>query len=104
MRVIAKPRHEGKTTDLIQWLRDSPDDQSRVIVSANSELSMYLYRQHLEEFESWQFVGLNEVTQGAWSGVRLRGKEIVLALDDVDMLIRNAIKYWPVDVVTMTVD
>ncbi len=90
-------RQGGKTTRMLQWLREAPEGEHRVLVCHTEEDAMRVYRDNRDEFESWQFVGPNDLRDpGAWSGVLMgRGGRIVLGLDNLDLLLRQWVR-WPV--------
>lgn len=102
--LIIEPRQGGKTTRMLQWMREAPQDEHRVIVCATQREAMRLLREN-PDLESWQFVSLDEVKDrdsGAWSGVLYgRGGRIVLGLDNLDLMLSDLIK-WPVDAVSLT--
>lgn len=106
MEFILKARGGGKTRDLLDWLEAAPDGEGRVIVSYSSRRAMELLREAREagrQVESWQFVGVDEVRgdKGAFNAVRLHGRRIELAIDDLDLFLPRFFA-WPVAVVTAT--
>lgn len=64
-RFDMRDRQTGKTTDLLAWMRAAPEGEHRIYVGHSNEAAMALYREHRDEFESWQFVGLREVSRDA---------------------------------------
>lgn len=105
MRVTVLPRQGGKTTRMLQWAREAPKGEHRIIVSPTMEESMRLLREN-PDLESWQFVSIREVADNdrrAWSGVLMgRGGHIVLGLDNLDLIIKYFIHTWPIHRVTIT--
>lgn len=87
MKVVALGRQRGKTTQMLQWLREAPKGEHRVIVSPTKEEAMRLLREN-PDLASWQFVTIEETrsSYNAWSGVlHGRGGRIVLGIDNLDL-------------------
>lgn len=104
-RFDIRDRQTGKTTDLLAWMRDAPEGEHRIYVGASNESAMHVYRSTfvdgVSDLESWQFVGMREVSRDAWGGVlRGRGGVIVLGLDNLDLML-NDLFGWPVGRVTI---
>jgi len=100
MKVILKARGEGKTERLLAWVRAAPPGEHRVIVSADHQRAMDRLREN-RDLESWQFVGVEEVGPGCWSGVLMgRGGQVVLGLDDLDEVLPR-IMGWRVGAVAI---
>lgn len=108
VKVAVLPRQGGKTTKLLQWMRDAPDGEHRVMLCHSSSEAMRLLRHSRDQdmgLESWQFVSSGDITDGAWSGVlRGRGGSIVVGIDNLDMFLQHIVGGWPVGAVTMTGD
>jgi hypothetical protein len=102
VQVIARPRHAGKTTAMLDWMRAAPEGEHRVCVAHSREEAMRLLREN-PDLESWQFVGPDEVTRAAGSAVlRGRGGRIVLGFDNVDLTL-GRIFHWEIGAVSLTV-
>lgn len=103
--LVARPRGEGKTTALLDWMRAAPKGEHRVAVSPTREQSRLLQRNGRElGLESWQFVGVSEVKPGCWGAVlRGRGGRIVLGFDDADTLLQNIAGNFRVGMATFSV-
>lgn len=100
-RIIVTGRQGGKTTQMLQWVREAPEGEHRVLVCTHGSEAMRLLREN-PDLESWQFVGLNEVKLDAWSGVLFgRGGYIVLGLDNIDLMLTGLLG-WPVGAMSMT--
>jgi hypothetical protein len=110
LEVAVRSRQMGKTTDLLAWMRRAPEGEHRVLVSHSREEATRLYRSTFSgndnptDLESWQFVGINEVLPGAWSGVlRGRGGRVVLGIDNLDLVLPMLVGLpWPIGALTMT--
>jgi hypothetical protein len=103
VKVILLGRREGKTKAMLDWMRAAPDGEHRVCVAHSSEEAMRLLREN-PDLESWQFVGPNEITKGAWSGVLFgRGGRMVLGIDNLDLLLSRLVG-WEVGAVSITPD
>lgn len=104
MRTIEAPRQGGKTTRMLQWAREAPEGEHRVIVSATGQEAMRLLREN-PDLESWQFVALDEVRSASgrgFSGVLLgRGGYICLGLDNLDLMLSDLFA-WPVGAFSLT--
>jgi hypothetical protein len=95
------PRGAGKTTRILEWMRAAPEGEHRVCVSATQQEAMRLLREN-RDLESWQFVGPDDVTAKAWSGVLAgRGGQVVLGLDNADLILRRLMR-WPIGTATWT--
>lgn len=103
-RMIVTGRGGGKTTQMLQWMREAPQGEHRIIVCPSGQEAMRLLREN-PDLESWQFVSLEEVMdrdRAAWSGVlHGRGGRVVLGLDNLDMMLDRLI-YWPVEAFSVT--
>jgi hypothetical protein len=87
-----RARQSGKTTDLLAWVADAPEGEHRVFVTHSKEEAMRVYRENRDRFESWQFVGIDEVKPGAWAGVIIgRGGRVVLGLDNFDLMLERLV-------------
>lgn len=101
-------RQTGKTTRLLDWLEKQTDGEHRVLVSHSRQRAMDLLRQARQEervVESWQFVSVDEVLRGTSShqGVLLRGGDIVLGVDDLDLTLSTFFSF-PVTRVTASAE
>lgn len=100
-------RGRGKTTDLLQWVTEAPEDEIRIFVTFKHEEAMRILRRARDldlDVESWQFVSWDEIFgPGVWSGVRYanREKRIVLGIDNLDIILRNMVP-WEVGVATLS--
>lgn len=97
MKIITAPRRGGKTTQMLEWMRNAPDGEHRVCVSATQQEAMRLLREN-PDLETWKFVSLDEVQghggRGGGSGVLYgRGGEIRLGLDNADWMLKSMIPY-----------
>lgn len=107
LEIVQLDRGEGKTKLLLEWLKDAPEGEHRVLVSHTPEEAMRVYRStrldgEVSPFESWQFVGVQEIRPGAWAGVLYgRGGRVVLGIDNIDLVLEKLIG-WPVGIVTAT--
>lgn len=76
-RVILKPRHAGKTTQMLQWLRDTPDG---VMVCATEHEAMRL-REENPDLEGRRFVSATDARN-------LAGRRpVVLGVDNIDLVL-----------------
>lgn len=105
MKVVQLPRGGGKTTALLEWMREAPEDEIRLFVAVTGAEAQRVYRSTLSAHEDqprwaqpWQFIGFGELAAlGAQSG---RGrKQIVLGVDNIEMVLARMFHY-PVEVVT----
>lgn len=95
MRITIDGRQTGRTESILQWMRQAPEGEHRVLVCHSSQEAMRVYRSTFDEnnnpteFESWQFIGANELgSPGMFSGVlRGRGGRIVLGIDNLDLML-----------------
>lgn len=107
-------RQVGKTHQLLQWMRKAPPGEVRIYVGHNVQAAMDVYRStftetneygdKVSEFESWQFVGIQEAMKpGGWSAVRRFNPEVrlVLGIDNLDLVLRQML-YEPIGRVTAT--
>lgn len=118
MRIESTPRGGGKTQKLLDWMRDSPEDEIRVIVSVNNKQAMMLLHRLREQHEdqtgsegqlpdwaeTWQFISLGELQDRRghlWGAVRDRAL-IRLGFDNADLMLQGLTGGYPIDVVTMT--
>jgi len=103
-RIIIGERRSGKTTAMLKWVREAPEDEHRVVVSHTHQEAMRLRREN-PDLESWQFVGLSEVLRqgnSVFSGVLVgRGGRVVLGIDNLDNALSQLI-YWPVGALSLT--
>ena len=101
----------GKTTAVLEWMREAPADELRVMVCHSNQEAMRLLREncycdcidtcpgeskcecwhHVDGLlETWQFVSHHELMNGGqalWSAVtHFREGQIVLAIDNLDLL------------------
>lgn len=104
MRFIIRDRQQGKTTDLLAWMREAPEGEHRICVSHARDRAMQLLREN-PDLESWQFVTAEDLRgHGAFSGVlRGRGGRVVLGVDDLDLVLSRLLG-WQVGLVTATVE
>jgi hypothetical protein len=93
IEVYVADRQRGKTTALLEWARSAPEGEHRIVVCESEQRAMDLLREEYDRedaLESWQFVGIREVTPTAWSGVlRGRGGRVVLGIDDLDLVLHR---------------
>jgi len=87
-------RSTGKTQAPLEWMREAPEGEHRVMVCHSRQSSMAMLRAAREaglDLESWQFVCADEVVQsrgGGWEGVPYgRGGAIVLGIDNADLIL-----------------
>jgi len=100
-------RQRGKTTALLEWARSAPEGEHRIIVCHTSARAMELLRAEYDRedgLESWHFVGIEEVTPEAWSGVlRGLGGTVVLGIDDLDLVLHRLLGIgWRIGAFTVT--
>ena len=99
MKVIALGRGKGKTTRLLEWLReDVPDDEVRVLVSADCSTAMRLLREN-RDLESWRFISIHELSPGVHSAIV---GHVVYGIDNVDLVLSHLFPYWHIAAVTIT--
>jgi hypothetical protein len=107
LSIVIGGRQSGKTESLIQWLLDAPEGEHRILVSHTSQEAMRLLRHCGNRglpVESWQFVGVNEITRETWSAVtHHRGGQIVLGLDNMELMLSSFLP-WPVGKITTTAE
>jgi hypothetical protein len=105
MKVVALGRQEGKTTKMLQWLREAPEGEHRVLVCVSDREAMRLLRENVgpdSSLESWQFVGPDEVDPDGWQGVLMgRGGTVVLGIDNIDLIVSHWL-HWPVGAISVT--
>lgn len=98
-------RMSGKTEKMLDWLCEASEGEHRVIVSVSNQRAMRLLREARARelpVESWQFVGVEEVSERTWSGVLFgRGGHIVLGLDDLDQMLYQLVG-WTIGRVSAT--
>lgn len=111
--VVALPRAAGKTTNMLRWLREAPEGEIRVLVSRSSQEAMRVYRSTMvdaidrmySEFESWQFIGIDELRPGPgplFSAVPGRNR-IVLGVDDLDFILARVMSSpWPIRAISFS--
>lgn len=107
-RVIALPRRGGKTTALLEWLREPTDpDEVRVFVAHTRHEAMAMLRQEYKDaertgrppLESWRFVSYDEATRpGCWAAIR---GTIVIGIDNADIILETILRR-PVAALTCT--
>lgn len=90
MRIVSLPRRGGKTTAMLQWMKEAPEGEHRVCVCFSAFEAMRLLRQSRDAdmgLESWQFVSVEDIRgPRALSGVlHGRGGHIVLGFDNLDL-------------------
>lgn len=97
MLVIVEKQGAGKTAQPIGWLQESPPGECRVLVSHTSEAAMRKLawaRERGLKVGSWQFVGVDEILRpGVLLGVVKSGDRIVLAVDDLDIVLPMLLKF-----------
>jgi hypothetical protein len=105
VKIIVTGRRGGKTTAMLQWLREAPEGEHRVLVCHSEMEAMRLWREvwHKQtadrpdremqpgDLESWQFVGPLEMRgEGVWSGVLMgRSGRVVLGFDNLDLWLQG---------------
>lgn len=106
MRVVQLPAAGGKTTALLEWMRQAPADEIRLLVATSAAEAQRVYESVLRAGERWafpwQFVGIGEVLGLAKQRGR-NAKQIVLGVDNLEMVLAQMLHY-PVGFVTMTSD
>lgn len=98
MRIEVLPRQMGKTTRMLQWMREAPPGETRICVCPTQQAAMQLLRDN-PDLHTWQFISLEEVRTGFVN--RGGGRRLVYGLDNLDMML-NYWFDWPVGMVTMT--
>lgn len=94
-------RGAGKTYQMLQWAKDAPEGERRLIVCHSHARSMDLLRESRERdlgLESWQFLSVEQARNGAYSLAR---DQIVLGIDDLDLVLPQFFA-WPVARVAAT--
>ena len=110
MEVLVLPAHAGKTSQLLQWLVDAPEDEHRILVSHSFMESHRVLRLAYdlglipEKCETWQFVAVEELRgDGVWSAVKATRPygRFVLAFDNLDLWLERLFPYQ-IQLVTIT--
>lgn len=101
MKLLIDRRGRGKTTALIEWMRQAPDGELRVYVAHDHLAAMAAYRSTMTEnedglpvsdLESWQFISWDELADyGPAILAYRRPLNIVLAVDNLDLILRRII-------------
>lgn len=88
MEFMIRGRQGGKTTAMLQWMREAPDGEARIMVCHSLKEAAEMMKAH-REFASWQFVPIEDFrSPGVFSGVKLTRK-IVLGIDDLDRVLQR---------------
>jgi hypothetical protein len=111
MDILVGDRQTGKTEYVLEWMKNAPENVGRVMVCESENEAMRVYRSTFDgygnptDWESWQFVSLNELFGNhVFEGVLLGRKwELELAIDNLDVLLQRAFR-WPVSLVTINKD
>ncbi len=104
MRIESFGRQQGKTTRMLEWMREVPttDGEVRIGVFRDQDTAMRLLREN-PDLHSWQFVCFDEVRRsGPRTHTAIRGR-VVLGIDDAEEVIRRAFM-WPVEYAVLTTD
>lgn len=103
LNCVVGERQSGRTQKLLQWLDNSPEDETRIYVGHSFQYVMDVYRSTFVEnsdgvkcsrFASWQFISIDEVRSG-----RLHKFNVVLGIDNIDFALRYVL-HNPVGVIT----
>lgn len=97
MDIFLSSRQGGKSTRIINWMREAPQDVGRVVVCASAQEAMRMYRSTWNEdgeptdLESWQFLSWTEAASGALEGVRASGRfhYLEFAIDNADLILET---------------
>ena len=106
MRIVVGGRQYGKTRKMLEWMTEAPEDTVRVFVSHTSEEAMRVLRLAREmelNLESWQFIGMAELTY--YNPFPMRAavvRNFEFGFDNVDLVLQEMVRYWPVTMATMT--
>lgn len=98
MRIEVLPRQMGKTTRMLEWMREAPPGETRICVTATREEAMRLLREN-KDLNTWQFISLQEAREGFAN--RGRSRNLVYGLDNLDMMLKDMFD-WPVGMITLT--
>ncbi len=105
MKIHATGRQQGKTTRLIEWMMQAPDDVHRVLVTHNAREADRLYREYGEKLglERWQFMSAMEVRGEYGATWRGRKGRLELGVDNLDIVLPMLLG-WRVGWVSATAD
>lgn len=96
MEFIIGGRQQGKTTKLLEWMREAPPGTARVMICNSDEVAqkMWEYQERgpnllkREQFQSLEEFKLRK------HATRLNGMDIELAVDDVAHILCQALGTW----------
>ena len=98
----------GKTTRLLQWLREAPQGELRVLVSFSEQESRRVQKIGVDEWDlkPWQFIAANQAHRlGSvlWLPLRLDNppSNIVLGVDNAELVL-GILLHQPVKALSVT--
>lgn len=103
LTVDVAARRSGRTTRMLQWMANAPDDTVRVMVGYNHAAAMSALRQARDmelDIESWQFIGFEELRN--YNPIPMRmglARYFEFGFDNLDLTLQ-AMTHWPVRYVT----
>ena len=98
MDIFISPRQGGKSTHIINWMREAPQGIARVAVCASAQEATRMYRSTWDEdgaptdLESWQFLSWTEAASpGCLPAVRAAGRfhHLEFAIDNADLILET---------------
>lgn len=94
-------RKTGKTTLLLEWMKEAPEGERRVMVCATQAMADVAYKRSKEMglgFDRKQFTSYETIRRGY-----LRGwKDVVLGIDNIELMLSRLFDGYPVGRVTAT--
>ncbi len=105
-QVFLSPPRGGKTTAILQWMRDviTEGESTPVLVDYTHDVARTHYHQlHAEgaEVEKWQFITIDQIGRGDLMGRPNRDK-IVIGIDNAAMVLQGIMLEYPIRYLTIT--
>jgi len=97
MKLLIGPLASGKTTRLIQWMREAPEGEKRVAVFSSMQEVSRLQREN-PDVESWRFLSFDDI-----EALRGYDRDIVVGIDNLSWFLSRALGgRFPAGLVTFT--